>query len=306
MTPRVNASSTVSPAPAARGRKVGRWLVRGLVAVLALAALAGIIVWQWIRIAPTESDTEHAVALFTEVMNGDSEREPEALSALAGAMENDPRDGRAALWFGLANLNGLLRHGELPYAIRASMAFERAVELDPSNHSAEGWRAFFAYQAAERRELDLEGPRRELLAAAEGDPGFTVFLSAIALADYPLASGVPQTLLDPLIAAGDCGDGTTTSCRASPLFPHGAEGYHATLGDLRIRLGDLEGGRREYAAALAVPAAASWPYRDAFQSWVEGADARAATFTDTDEANDARPIFFATGDRACATCHRSD
>lgn len=296
----------MSPAPVSFGVKVRRWLVRSVVVLLALAALGGLLVWRWIRVAPTESNTADAVALFTEVMNGDDERELEALSALAGAMENDPHDGRAALWFGLANLNGLLRHGELPYAIRASMAFERAVELDPSNGSAEGWRAFFAYQAAERRGRDLTGARRELLAAAEADPGFTVFLSTVALADYPLSSGIPQTLLEPLVAAGDCGDGTTTSCRASRLFPHGAEGYHATLGDLRIRLGDLEGGGREYAAALAVPAASSWPYREAFESWVEGADARAATFTDTDEANDARPIFFATGERACATCHRRE
>ncbi len=243
------------------------------------------------------------MARFGEVMNGATEKRPEALSALAGAIAREPRNGRVQLYFGLANLHGFLDHREMPYAIRASRAFARAVELLPDDPSAEGWRAFFEYQAAESREDDLREPTQALLAAAAADPSFTSFLAAVALAERPLESGLPQQTLAPLEAAGACADGTTYGCRTGPLFPHGAEGYHATLGDLRIRLGDLEGGQESYARALEMPAADSWPYREEFERWVEGAEARAAAFGDADPSNDPDAVFFAHGPRACATCH---
>lgn len=288
------------PASPSRWR---RRLLIALAALIALVAAAALGFWLWIRVPPIDASTAEAVALFSEVMSGATERRPEALSALAGAIDRDPSDARAQLWYGLANLHGFLEHRDLPYAIRASRAFEAAVELDPSDPSNEGWRAFFAYQAAESRDEDMAGPTRELLDAAAADPSFTSFLAAVSLADLPLASGLPQRTLAPLEAAGDCGDGTTYSCRTGPLFPHGAEGYHATVGDLRIRLGDLEGGRESHALALEMPAASEWPYRDAFKRWAAGDAERAERFADDDPRNDPEAIFFATGARACASCH---
>ena len=297
-------TSKVPDAP--RTTPTRRWPRRlgfALLALLLLGALGvGGFFW-WLRVPPTDASTAEAVALFTEVMNGATEKRPEALSALAGALDRDPEDARAQLWFGLANLHGYLEHRELPYAIRATRAFEEAAALAPENPSAEGWRAFFAYQAAESREEDMAEPTRELLEAAAADPSFTSFLAAVSLADRPLESGLPQRTLAPLEAAGDCGDGTSWTCRTGELFPHGPEGYHATVGDLRVRLGDLEGGQESYARALEMPAAARWPYRDAFEAWVEAAPERARRFADDDPSNDPEDIFFAPGDRACATCH---
>lgn len=151
----------------------------------------------------------------------------------------------------------------------------------------------------------MAGPRQALLDAAEADPSFTSFLAAVSLAELPLDSGLPQRTLAPLEAAADCGDGTSWSCRTSTLFPHGAEGYHATVGDLRVRLGDLQGGQQSYALALTMPAADRWPYREAFERWVRAAPDRAARFTDDDASNDPEDIFFASGERACASCHQS-
>lgn len=272
--------------------------------LLGLGAVGALGVWLWIRVPVIEATEAEAVAAFTEVMNGDWDKRPEAISMLAGAIDANPESGRAHLWFALANLHGFLEHRELPYAIRASRAFEKAAELS-DDPSAEGWRAFFEYQAAESREEDMSGPTEELLAAAEADPSFTSFLAAVTLADLPLDSGLPQRTLPPLEAAGDCGDGTTWTCRTGHLFPYGPQGYHATVGDLRIRLDDLEGGRESYAKALEMPNTESWPYREAFETWAAGAEDRASAFGDDDPSNDPEDIFFATGDRACATCHES-
>jgi hypothetical protein len=134
-----------------------RW--RRLLAVAVVLVLVGLVAGLgfvlWIRVTPIDADTETAVALFTRVLHGEDALEAEALGSLAGAMERSPRDGRAALWFGLANMHGFLRARELPYAIRASRAFDRAVELSPEDTSAAGWRAFWRYQAGRTRGEDL-------------------------------------------------------------------------------------------------------------------------------------------------------
>ena len=300
------AEADVGGEPRATASARGRWrrgclLVVGV--VLAGLGAAALGAWWWVRVPPTDSSTADAIAMYTRVLNGEREQQEPALSALAGAIARDPSDARAQLWFGLANLNGFVETRELPYAIRTSRALERAVELDPGDASAEGWRAFFAYQAARSRDRDLEAARRALLDASAADPRFTPFLAAVALAPMPLESGYPARVLPPLVAIEDCGDGTSWSCRTGPLFPHGAEGYHTTVGDLRVRLGDLEGGRASYARALEMPAADAWPYRAAFERWVGGADERAALLTN-DEPSDDPTVFFASGERACASCHR--
>ncbi len=287
-----------------KSRRWRRWILGTLGVLVLLGAVGALGLWLWVRVPPTAASEAEAIAAFTEVMHGDWGQRPEALSMLAGAIDASPESGRAHLWFGLANLHGFLEHRELPYAIRASRAFERAAELS-DDPSAEGWRAFFEYQAAESRGEDMSGPTATLLAAAEADPGFTSFLAAVSLADQPLSSGLPQQTLPPLEAAGDCGDGTTHTCRMGPLFPYGPQGYHATVGDLRIRIGDLEGGRASYAKALEMPNTESWPYREAFEAWAAGAAERAAAFGDDDPSNDPDAIFFATGPRACATCHET-
>ena len=174
--------------------------------------------------------------------------------------------------------------------------------LDPSNGSAEGWRAFFQYMAARRRERGLQAATEALFAAGRADPRFSSFLVAVAVADAPLSSGLPQRALGPLEAAGDCGDGTTYTCRVSTLHPHAPEGYHATLGDLKVRLGQVDAGRAEYRKALEMPTARTWPYRERFERWIESAEARAAQLTN-DTPDDDPPVFFAHGPLACAACH---
>ena len=282
-------------------RRRRRWAA-GLSVVLAVLGGAALGGWWWIRVPVIDATTAEGVALFSRVLNGERALRPRALSALAGAIDRRPDDARAHLWFGLANMHGFIQTRELPYAIRATRALERAVELDPSDTSAEGWRAFWAYGVAEARGEELAEPRAELLAAARADPRFTPFLAAVALADLPLESGYPARTLPPLEAIEDCGDGTSWSCRRAPLFPHAAEGYHVTVGDLKVRLGDLEGGRASYARALEMPAVDRWPHREAFDAWVEAAPERARRLTDDDPSNDPA-IFFASGDRACAACH---
>jgi len=280
-----------------RKRVLGTLLALGTVVLMSLFGL-----FAWIRVPPIDADTDTAVALFTRVLHGERELEGHALGSLAGAMERSPEDGRAALWFGLANMHGFLRARELPFAIRASRALDRAVELAPEDTSAAGWRAFWRYQAGRTRGQELGPLREELLAASERDPRFTPFLAAVALAPMPLASGYPERVLGPLERISDCGDGTSHSCRTGPLFPHGAEGYHATLGDLRVRLGDVAGARTDYARALEMPSAASWPYRAEFEAWTAGAEERARLLTNDVDADDPT-IFFASGERACAGCH---
>lgn len=288
----------------APARRWPRRLALGCGALLAAAAVSLAGIWWWVRIPPADVPFATARALQVRVLNGEAALEAEALSALVGATRREPDNGAAQLWLGLAHLHAFLAHDRpLLGAIRTSVALDRAALLDPRDTSAAGWRAFFAYQAARSRGRGVDEARAELLEASERDPRFTPFLAAVSLARMPLESGVPEALLAPLEAIEDCGDGTSHSCRTNDLHPHGAEGYHATVGDLRVRLGDLEGGRRAYAQAFAVPSAERWPYRDAFLDWVEAADGRAAALTDGDGENDP-PIFFATGERACAVCHR--
>lgn len=283
----------------ARSRR--RWLTAlAVVAILAGLALGA---WWWLRIPPRDASLPEARAIATRVLNGETALRGRALSSLAGAVERDPDDPEAHLWLGLTSFHALVDTGELRYAIHTERHLERAAALDPGDGSTEGWRAFFAYQKARSRGEDLAAPRAALLEAGRRDPGFTSFLVAVALAPMPLESGYPQRVLPPLEAIEDCGDGTSHTCRTGPLFPHGAEGYHATVGDLHVRLGDVEAGRASYARALAVPSAPDWPYREAFLRWVDGAEERARRSTDDDPADDP-PVFFATDERACAACHR--
>lgn len=277
---------------------------RGLVSLFILSLLVMLGGYWWIHVPVVSSNFADARARFAEVMNGDLSSEDEAISMLAGAIEAEPENAQAQLWFGLANLHAYLRVRQRPYAIRASMAFERAVELDPADASAAGWRAFFGYQAARSRGHDLGAARAALLEASNDDPRFTPFLAAVSLARMPLSSGDPERVLAPLLAIEDCGDGTSYTCRNSSLNPHGAEGYHATVGDLKLRLGDLEGARRSYARALEMESAATWPYRDAFVSWVQSAESRAAALANQVDSEVEESIFFASGERACASCHR--
>ncbi|MEL6187317.1 MAG: hypothetical protein AAFU79_22050 [Myxococcota bacterium] len=279
-----------------------RWVLVGAAGVLIASSVVAAGGWWWLRVPPVDADWPTARSRFEKVLNGALDQEAQALSSLAGALRRQPDHARSHLWFGIANLHGFIRHRELPFAIRASRALSRAVELDGDDTSAAGWQAFFAYQAARSRERDLSEARAALLAAAERDPRFTPFLAAVALASLPLESGFPARVLAPLEAIEDCGDGTSHSCRTSPFYPHGAEGYHATLGDLRIRLGDLEGGRRAYARALEMKSAQTWPYREAFVAWTSEAEMRMALLTNADSSDDP-PVFFARGARACAACH---
>ncbi|MFK8002290.1 MAG: hypothetical protein AB8H86_22025 [Polyangiales bacterium] len=279
-------------------------VMRGTLAFLALGLVAALGGYWWLRVPVIPSSLPDARARFVQVMNGDSRLEEEAISMLAGAIDAQPDSAEAQLWFGLANLHAYLRLRQRPYAIRASMAFDNAVELDGEDTSAAGWRAFFNYQAARSRGLDLDVARDELMSASENDPRFTPFLAAVSLARMPLSSGYPERVLAPLLAIEDCGDGTSHTCRNSELNPHGAEGYHATVGDLKLRLGDLEGARISYARALTMESAATWPYRDAFESWVQSAESRAASFASGGAGAEVEtPVFFASGERACASCH---
>lgn len=274
-----------------------------MIVVSLLVLLGG---YWWLRVPVIPSSFADAKACFAEVMNGDLSRESEAISRLAGAIEAEPENAEAQLWYGLANLHAYLRLRERPYAIRASMAFDDSVELDGTNVSAAGWRAFFNYQAARSREQDLGAARAALLDASDNDPRFTPFLAAVSLARMPLSSGYPERVLAPLVAIEDCGDGTSHTCRNSALNPHGAEGYHATVGDLKLRLGDLEGARQSYARALEMESADTWPYREAFVSWVQNAEVRATALAnqyDSEREGEETPIFFASGERACASCH---
>ena len=271
--------------------------------VAVLAGVGGYMFWRALRVEPIDADTPTAIASFTQVLNGEDALQTRALQMLAGAIERQPDDARAWLWFGLANMYIFIQNDELPYAIRTSRSLSKAVALDPANKSAEGWRAFFQYMAARRRGQDPTLATEALFAAGRADPKFSSFLVAIAVASSPLSSGLPQRALGPLEAAGDCGDGTTYSCRAATLHPHAPEGYHATLGDLKVRLGDLKGGQAEYRKALAMQTASTWPYRSAFEQWVEEAPQRAARLTNEDPEDDP-PVFFAHGDRSCSACHR--
>ncbi len=269
---------------------------------LILAGVGVYSFWSAVTVDPIAADTTTAVARFTEVLNGDQEGEDEAIRMLAGALEKNPDDARAWLWFGLANMHAFILNDKLPYAIRTSRALSKAAALDPANKSAEGWRAFFQYMASRRRGSDRTEETKALFAAGRADPRFSSFLVAIAVASEPLASGLPQRALPPLEAAGDCGDGSTMTCRVASLHPHAPEGYHATLGDLKVRLGMVEEGRAEYRKALAMPTAQTWPYRERFERWVDSAAERADRLTNASPEDDP-PVFFAHGKLACAACH---
>ena len=286
-----------------------RWpkILAAVVFVVAVLGGAGAYtVYRMLYVEPIDADTDTAVARFTQVLNGDASLEQEALRSLAGAIERDSSDARAWLWFGLANMYLFIENRELAYAIRTSRSLAKSVALDPSYKSAEGWRAFFDFMASQQDGVtEAPAETEDLLAAGRADPGFSSFLVALGLARMPLESGLPQKALAPLVAVGDCGDGTTYTCRTSSLHPHAPEGYHATLGDLRIRLGDVEGGRASYEKALTMPGADTWPYRQAFIEWMAGAEDRAAKLTN-DSPDDDPDIFFANGKRACLSCHEHE
>lgn len=280
-----------------------RRILWGLGALSAAGTAAAIALVLWIRIPTVDATPEEALTLFGQVMNGRDDLADRAVSALAGAVEAEPEHAQAQLWLALSLLHRFLERRDLRDAIRASRAFERAVEVAPEDTSAAGWRAFWRYQAARNRGSGLDERREALFAASAQDPRFTPFLVAVSVARLPLESGQPQRALSALSQIEDCGDGTDWTCRRSSLFPYGVEGFHATLGDLHLRLGDLEEARLQYAKALATETSSTWPYREAFESWAASAEDRGRRLRNEDPEDDP-PIFFGTGARACAMCHR--
>ena len=97
-------------------------------------------------------------------------------------------------------------------------------------------------------------------------------------------------------ALGTCWDGGIVS--------HVWEGASLIGGDVFVKAGDAEGGRRLYNTAKASPTYDHWPFRQDLERRISEADQRVSLYLDDDDTND--PPTWMDEHQLCVGCHADE
>jgi tetratricopeptide (TPR) repeat protein len=240
-------------------------------------------------------------ALFYRALGGEKEQRRAAIRTLARGLALEPDHPRGSLMYGMALLSAIAEDNDLRYAADAIPALEHAMAVNPDDRRIPGWLGTVRVAMAQALgdEEALEEAIAFMVEAADRWPDFNNFSLAIAFAPLPLESGYPAMALERMNAIAGCGARTDVCTNAS--VPHNEEGSLMTFGDIHARLGDAEQARAYYRMAVEHPDAASWPYRDEAQAFLDAVDERVARFTNDDPSDD--PRFFSAGETSCVGCH---
>lgn len=253
--------------------------------------------------AAEPADVTAAIDACYATLHGDTSGRAQAIALLEAATAAHPDNARAHLFLGMCSLAALAEDNDVTALSKILPALERAQELAPEDTRIPGWIGTVKVQTAVvlHDDAGLAAAIDEMIAAADLDPQFNNVSLAIAFATLPIDTPYPQMAVDRLDAIKDCG-ATDERCRDNAAAPHNVPGSGMLFGDVYARIGDATTARTYYEAAMAADSAGSWAAQADAQAILDGVDARAAAWADTDTTND--PAFFLSGARTCTGCHQ--
>jgi hypothetical protein len=267
---------------------------------------------------------------------GDYEQIPRALEAQTAAYLADPTDAVSAAhvgWLHIWKLSERARLDSIPAtltddAIVSRRYFQEAVALNPGEARYLGFLAS-ATLAEGTIHQDERLTRRGyymMLDAVKAWPEFNLFTAGYVMSAQPAGSErFKQALewqwqnLDACVGETvdrknadyakymtlETKEGKKRVCWNSEIAPHNFEGFFLNMGDMLVKAGDWETGRKIYGDAKLSPTYAQWQYRQVLEDRIRDAPDNVAAFNapaDATSGGDKR--IMVTTAFSCMACHR--
>jgi hypothetical protein len=307
---------------------------------LGLLLLASGCEWAAIQSAPpktpdpaqTELSQKAKHTFWAALHAGDYQQAPEAIRLLTAAYLENPRQPEITLLLAHAHLWTIAERVRLPeidpritdHAILAERYFLEAHRLNREDHRILGWLggirlALGSIHADER--LTREGYYL-LHDAIRLYPEFNYFSAGYPLSSRPAGDekfreGVEDMWQNLALCAGEPLDranpdyrkymaqettaGPKRVCWNSWIAPHNFEGFFLNMGDMLVKLGEVEPAKKIYAIAKLSKDYPSWRYKDLLDARIAQAEERAKLFQQPEPAQHPEIMFRSA--YACTACH---
>jgi hypothetical protein len=265
-------------------------------------------------------------AAFRDNAYGDFPTLAKGIDAAAKSYPDDATIARYAAALRLWRLTEASRDPKLglldlaPVLLDAQARFETARRLAPSDGRLVGWSAALTLRSGQQLGLaaQIEAGKKELADSIASYPAFNLFVQGAALSALPrtdpdfasAAEKMYATLetcgykLDrenPVLPAAPSGEAKGALCGATSYAPHNLHGLFLNLGDAVLKQGKPQIAKVLYKNATTSPGYESWPYRALLEKRIADAEANAATYADSDAANDFKMSI--EDGYFCVSCH---
>lgn len=203
---------------------------------------------------------------------------------------------RAALGIALAIEHGVDRTANVVPDLEA------AIRLDPGEAKYPPWldsmELVIAFGTGERERFETVSERIDANVARY--PVGNALSITGTMTGFPLESGLPQRALA-MLEAWEC---TEDWCRENTeRAPYSQPGLAVHFADAYARVGDTEGAREYFEAALSAEGADHWPYRGWVESVLADLDGYVGRYTELGAEGSAIPLVYANGPQGCTLCH---
>jgi uncharacterized protein YceK len=278
-----------------------------------------------------------ADALFwTTFHGGQYEQIQPALEALTGAYLESPTDAVTAAhigWLHIWRLGESHRLASVPAtitddAVLSRRYFQEAVALHPGEARYLGFlaSATLAEGAIHKDERETRHGYFLLLDAINAWPEFNLFTAGYVMSAQPAESrNFKQALawqwkdldacVDEKVDRKNPGftrymhlattEGKKQACWNTWIAPHNFEGFFLNMGDMLVKAGDWQMGRKLYENARLSPTYAQWPYREVLEQRIREAPGNGAVFNAVGEAKvPADQQIMIKSTFACMACHQ--
>jgi hypothetical protein len=288
--------------------------------------------------ASTRTDLAiRADALFWATFHGgEYAQAPVALDALTAAYLASPTDAVTAAhigWLHIWRLSERQRLATVPAtitdeAVLARRYFQEAVALHPGEPRYLGFlaSATLAEGAIHQDERLTRRGYFMLLDAIKGWPEFNLFTAGYVLSAQPVESkNFKQALNWQWQDIDDCvgeqvdrknpdfakymhlatTEGKKRACWNSWIAPHNFEGFFMNMGDMLVKAGDWQTGRKIYEDARLSPSYSQWPFRETLEGRIRDAQDNVALFSSNRSVNGAagKPMMI-DSPFSCVACHQ--
>lgn len=241
-----------------------------------------------------------------------------AITALSAAVVSSATattgvvDGELLLHLGLAHLWSA-DDSDVPTARRrvdleqAERALKQAMSALPDDDRISSWHANAAFELAKLRGDAIAAARHmeTLCRNALAEPCFHSIPLAIAAWSELTGSGARTASLVACREAMACGHRGDRAAMNARSWPFNVQGFLAAFGDLALAEGDPDAAEEAWELALSRPDSESWPFRHEVAHRLETLGQRAASFADTDAANDPAFILGRRPGGSCVVCHQA-
>lgn len=267
---------------------------------------------------------------------GDYQRIDEALNALTAAYLLTPNDAVTAAhigWLHIWRLSERARLDQIPPtitddAVLSRKYFQEAVTLHPGEARYLGFLAGSTLAEASIHQ-DEKLKRRGyymMQDAIAAWPEFNLFSGGYVMSGRPAdskqfregldwiwrnveaCSNEPVDRVNPDFSRYTgtyTTEGPKRACYNSKIAPHNFEGFFLNLGDMLVKSGDWELGKRAYSAAKFSPDYSNWKFQNVLEERIANAQTNVAAFNEVPVPGqkERNPIMFASA-FACMGCHQ--